>query len=96
MKTRPVILFWYRKNTRNPARPGTIYCRITVNGVEHNSATSIRTMKEDWSSEAQRLRGRSLTSKLANEELTRLENTLNDLAADLARQGKPVTARRLW
>jgi integrase/recombinase XerD len=95
MKTRPQILFLFRKDARHAERVGTIVCRITVRGISTSFSTGIRTMHEDWSLDAHRLRGRSVEAKRANEALTKLEDRLNDIAADLDRQDKIFTAKRL-
>lgn len=101
MRIRPIITFFFVKNRRltpgekTAATVGFLHCRITVLGKDKEFATGITLAYGEWSAEAQRLRGKSVAVKQANEGLTKLADRLNDLAADLDRQGKPVTASRL-
>lgn len=95
MKTRPQILFLFRKDARHVERPGSIVCRITVNGKATTFSTGIRALREEWNSEAHRLKGRTAETKRENDSLTKLEDRLNDIAADLDRQDKVFTAKRL-
>jgi integrase/recombinase XerD len=101
MRTRPIITYIFVRNRRLSVGPlcaetqGFIYCRLTVLGKDKEFATGLALTYGEWSVEAHRLRGKSVAVKQANEALTKLENRLNDLAADLDRQGKPITAQRL-
>ena len=101
MKTRANILFWFRKKTRlqeaekSPATPGGIMCRITVRGKEAEFTTGIKTTYGEWDAAAGRIRGRATAAKIANEQLVKMQDRIADLAADLDRQSKPITAKRL-
>jgi integrase/recombinase XerD len=102
MRIRPIITYIFVRNRRISVgelcadTQGFIYCRITVLGKDKEFATGIALTYGEWSVEAHRLRGKSVAAKQANEGLTKLEDRLNDLAADLDRQGKSITAQRLY
>jgi integrase/recombinase XerD len=89
------ILFWYRKNTRSLERPGTIYCRVTVDKVEHDFATAVRVFKSDWDSTRQQVRGRSDTAKVANQQLGQLHAGLTEAFNILEREGTYITPERV-
>lgn len=101
MKIRPIITYLFIRNRRvstgelGPDTQGYIYCRITVLGKDKEFATGLALTYGEWNLAAHRLRGKSVAAKQANEALTKLEDRLTDLAADLDRQGKSVTAQRL-
>jgi integrase/recombinase XerD len=89
------LLFWFRKNTRSLERPGTIYCRVTVDGVEYNFATVVRIHKEQWDSTAQQVRGRSDSAKVANQQLTQVGDGLREAFNILERAGTFITPERV-
>lgn len=99
MRTRASILFLFRKPKNagelTPDTSGTIVCRITVRGKHSTISTYIRTPYGKWNAAASRLVGPSVAVKQANETIVQMRNELTDLAADLNRQKKPVTAKRL-
>ena len=89
------LLYWFRKNTRSLERPGTIYCRLTIDKAEHNFATIIRIHKEQWDSTAQQVRGRSDSAKIANQQLTQLADGLREAFNILERAGTFITPERV-
>lgn len=89
------ILFWFRKNTRSVERPGTIYCRVTVDKVEHDFATAVRAFKPDWDSTRQQVRGRSDAAKAANQQLGQLHAGLTEAFNILEREGTYITPERV-
>lgn len=101
MKTRASILFLFRKKSRlqesekGPTTPGVIACRVTVRGKDAVISTGIKAAYGEWDCSASRLRGRSEAAKLANEQLVKMRDRITDIAADLDRQSKPITAKRL-
>ncbi len=109
MKTRPTILFLFIKPSRllntvlTPESPGTIYCRITVRGQRTMISTGIQLTYAEWDASASRAMYWAATEaklsrtavKQANEQIVKMLDQLTDIAADLNRQSKPVTARRM-
>lgn len=101
MKTRPNILFLFRKPKRffqqelAADMPGVIVCRIEVRGKRAMLSTGLKTTYGEWDSAAARLAGRSTAAKQANEQLVKMRDRLTDYAADLDRQGKQITAQKL-
>jgi integrase/recombinase XerD len=101
MKTRVNIIFWFRKKRqqaeeeKTAVTPGGIVCRITVAGKDCEFATGHFTTYGEWDSTSGRVRGRGDAARLINESLVKTRDQLTDIAADLERQKKSVTARRL-
>lgn len=89
------LLFWFRKNVRSSERPGTVYCRVSVDKVEFNFATAVRVFKEDWNATKQEVRGRSDTAKVANQALTQLADGLRESFNLLEREGTLITPERV-
>lgn len=89
------VLFWFRKNTRARERPGTVTCRVTVDGVEHNFASPARVHKDDWDATRQQVRGRSDAAKVANQQLQQLADGLREAFAVLEREGAYITPERV-
>jgi integrase/recombinase XerD len=89
------VLFWYRKNLRSIERPGTIYCRVTVNGEVRNIATVVRIHKADWDPTRQQMRGRSDEAKVANQQLQQLADGLREAFNILEREGTLITPDRV-
>ena len=97
---------WARKKAdsqaNDPHHAIAIYCRITVAGAKNiapvNFSTGFETVKSNWeaASGMGRVLGRTQADRLINSQLTKLRDELNDYHADLERQGKPVTARRIY
>lgn len=92
---RMALLFWFRKNVRTISRPGTIYCRITVEGGEHNFATPVRVFKDEWDAKTQKVRGRSEAAKTANDQLDELGDGLRRAETDLKKEGVYLTPERI-
>ncbi len=101
MKTRPHIRFALRLSkpftpaTRTPESSGSICCSITVRGKTTIFSTGLVTSYGLWDSHAHRVLGRSIPARQANEQIAKITDRLNDLAADLDRQDKAITAVRL-
>jgi site-specific recombinase XerD len=89
------VLFWFRKNTRALDRPGTVYCRITVDSVEYNFATIVRVYKEDWNAKQQEVRGRNDSAKVSNQQLTQLADGLREAFNILERERVFITPERV-
>ncbi|WP_162303590.1 site-specific integrase [Hymenobacter sediminis] len=89
------VLFWFRKNTRALDRPGTVYCRVTVDKAEHNFATSVRVFKADWDAHGQKVRGRSDAAKVANQQLQQLGDGLREAFNILEREGTYITPEKV-
>lgn len=89
------VLFWFRKNTRDRARPGTIQCRVTVDGVEYNFSAGVYAHKDDWDAGRQQVRGRSDETKVANQRLTQLADGLREAFNILEREGSYITPEKV-
>jgi integrase/recombinase XerD len=102
MRIRPIITYIFVRNRRVSTgylcadTQGFIYCRITVRGKKQEFATGIALLYGEWDIAAHRMHGKSVAAKQANEALVKLEDRLNDLAADLDRQNRVVTARAIY
>ncbi|SNR92609.1 site-specific integrase [Hymenobacter mucosus] len=96
MKTRLRILFLVRKNRTINGR-AVINCRLTIKDQPRvNFSTGQLIEVERWDSKAKRVAGTDETAARINRALVKLENDLNDIHADLERQKRPVTTRRLF
>lgn len=89
------ILVWFRKNTRARERPGTLYCRVTVDGVPHNFSTGVLAHKDDWDAHGQKVRGRSDETKVANQRLQQLADGLREAFNMLEREGCYITPEKV-
>ncbi len=89
------VLFWFRKNTRALERPGTLYCRVTVDKVDYNFATSVRVHKPEWDAQTQKVRGRSDAAKVSNQQLQQLADGLREAFNILEREGTYITPERV-
>lgn len=89
------LLYWFRKNVRSLERPGTVYCRISVDKTEYNVATSVRVFKDEWDATRQQVRGRSDTAKVANQTLTQLADGLREAFNLLEKEGVLITPERV-
>lgn len=89
------LLFWFRKNVRSAERPGTLYCRISVDKIEFNFATSVRVFKSEWDATRQAVRGRTDTAKVHNQTLTQLADGLREAFNVLEREGQLITPERV-
>ncbi|OGX80840.1 hypothetical protein BEN47_06170 [Hymenobacter lapidarius] len=58
-------------------------------------ATGIETTYGDWDGAASRVLGRTPAARTANESLVKMRDRLTDIVADLDRQNKPITAKRV-
>jgi integrase len=67
-----------------------------VRGQRAEIATGVRIELKDWqSSAAKRIAGNTDAAKRGNTYLLKMQNELEDMVADLDRQGKTVTAQKL-
>jgi integrase/recombinase XerD len=95
MKTDVGILFWIRANRENGKGLSTLSCRLTVRSARAEISTNMQVMPKEWSSERQRVLGTSEAAKRTNSYLLQMQNEIENLIADLDRQGKAVTAQGL-
>jgi integrase/recombinase XerD len=110
MKTHVSIRFWFRRKRvmsdisaategglrAEPTELGNICCRVTVAGREVNFSTHTPDVAYgDWNAKAQRVAGRKPAVVTVNAALTKMQDALTDIWADLERQGKSVTSRAI-
>lgn len=97
MKTRVGIMFWHRINRTNASGEAPLSCRLTVRGKRAEITTGIRVAPQDWDGKSRRVQksAGAEAAKRANSYLLQMENELEDIVADLDRQGKPITAQGL-
>lgn len=89
------LLFWFRKNVRALHRPGTLYCRVTVDKVEFNFATAVRVHKDEWDATRQQVRGRGDAARVGNQQLTQLADGLREAFNLLEKEGTYITPARV-
>lgn len=92
MKTHVGMLFWLRTDKTNSQDLTPISCRLTTRGSRAEITTHIRVQAAEWSKEQRRVMGNTAAARTANAALTKLQDQLTDIWADLERQKKPVTA----
>lgn len=95
MKTQVGIIYWQRTDKVNSQGQAPISCRITVRGQHAEVAANIRVARAEWGGSRVRVLGRSAEVRRHNSHLLQMQNELENLAADLDRQGKVVTAQGL-
>jgi integrase/recombinase XerD len=95
MKTPVNLMLWLLPHKANTSGQAPVYCRVTVRGRRSELSTGVRVAPKDWDDAAKRVLGKSDATKRANSYLLQLQNELEDLIADLNRQGKPITAQGL-
>ncbi len=96
MKTHVGIIFWLRSDRANPKGLAPISCRLTVRGQRAEVSTGVKAAHSDWSANAaKRIAGNTDAAKRGNTYLLKMQNELEDLVADLDRQGKTITAKKL-
>lgn len=95
MKTDVGILFWVRAHRENVRGLSTLSCRLTVRGARAEISTNMQVIPKEWSSERQRVLGTSEAAKRTNSYLLQMQNEIENLIADLDRQGKAITAQGL-
>jgi integrase/recombinase XerD len=95
MKTQVSIMFWLRADRENTKGLAPISCRLTVRGARAEISTSIRVNPKEWSAAAKRILSKTEAAKRGNSYLLQMQNELENLIADLDRQGKMITAQGL-
>lgn len=103
MKTPITICYWSRKQRIGTCleqnSPVTIYCRLTVRGQKGRAefSTCLDTVYGNWvpANGMGFVKGKTQADKHINIQLTKLRDELNDIHADLERQGKTVTAAKI-
>lgn len=103
MRTHLTTCYWVRKKrgyTRLETNtPVTIYCRITVRGRQERAefSTGLETVYGSWvpANGKGYVKGKTQADRHVNTQLTKLRDDLNDIHADLERQGKVVTAAKI-
>jgi integrase/recombinase XerD len=95
MKTSVKILFWLGLSSQNAKGQAPINCRVTVAGKRTELRTGIWVEPKEWSDARKKVLGSGPAARTANAALTKMQDQLNDLHADLERQDKPVTAQAL-
>src|SRR5690606_34764042 len=86
------LLFYLKKPGYYVSGPVPIYMRITVDGIEREMSTKLQADPEKWSSEANRLTGKSDLTKAINDALDTLEAKAIQARTQLIAMNKPVTA----
>lgn len=89
------VLFWFRKNTRALERPGTVQCRVTVDGVPYNFSTAVYCHRADWDSARQAVKGRTDAVRVANQSLQQLADGLREAFNILEREGAYITPEKV-
>ncbi|WP_460995154.1 phage integrase SAM-like domain-containing protein [Spirosoma harenae] len=90
------ILFKLRRNKRDGAAKATIYCRIKVDGQNSNDfSTFISLMPDQWDSDAQRIKGKSLKVHDNNLRLAQIHSDLTRLFLQLQQEDENLTAQEL-
>ena len=88
------VLFFLRKNVNN--ENGTIYCRITVNGIRCSPfSTYIKTQKKLWNADSQVIIGNSSESQIDNETLRQIRLTIKEIYNEFLSLGRSISAEIL-
>lgn len=95
MKTRVSVMLWRKTHKTNSKGLAPISCRVTVAGKRAEITTQVRVPLDEWSDARKKVLGSTAAARTANAALTKIADELIDLAADIERQGKPVTAQSL-
>lgn len=95
MKTILGLTFWLRTDKMNSKGTVPLSCRLSIRGRKAELSTGIRLAPKDWNGPRRKVLGTSEAAKRANSYLLQMQNELEDLVADLDRQGKVVTAQNL-
>jgi len=91
----PPPRFLYLSNRRQPAGPGTLLCRVTVDGTDQEFSTGVRCARADWDAKAQQVRGKSAAVQLANRKLGQLKTGIESLSLAKEGTGEAYTAESL-
>lgn len=92
METSFGLLFYPKKPKGYKSGNVPIYFRITVDGIERELSTRLRVDPEKWSSEGNRLTGRTDAVKAVNDYLDVLHTKAIQARTQLTALSKPVTA----
>lgn len=92
METSFGLLFYPKKPKGYKSGNVPIYFRITVDGIERELSTRLQVDPEKWSSEANRLMGRTDAVKAVNDYLDVLYTKAIQARTQLTAMSKPVTA----
>ena len=87
--------FLFVANRRQPAQPGFLLCRVTVDKVNVEFATKLRCARADWDAKAQQIRGKSDAVKTANKRLNHIRAQLDALGMEKDNAGLAYTAEQL-
>ncbi len=93
MKTHVGVIFWQRTDKINKQGLAPVSCRLTHGGKATELSTGIRVAPAEWGGTHRRVLGKSEAARRANSYLLQMHNALENIVADLDRQGKPVTAQ---
>jgi len=86
------LLFYLKKPKDYITGPIPIYFRITVDGVEREISAKLKADPDKWSSDAQRITGKSEVTKAVNDCLDVLQAKAIQARTQLMAMSKPVTA----
>lgn len=95
MKTQACMMFWLRTDKVNKQGLAPLSCRLTVKGKRVEISTNIRVAPKDWNGARKKVLGKTEAASRANSYLLQMQNQLEDIVADLDRQGKPATAQSI-
>ena len=89
------VLFTLKRNKEDKAGEVPIYLRITVNGERAEVSTNRKVEVSKWDSNTQRVKGRSETARILNDNLDNLQNRVNRDFNSLSEKGEEITASDL-
>lgn len=90
------IRFVLRHNLRDQARPATIYCRITLDGVRAGDfSTFEHVIPDQWHAKGQVVTAGTPEATLTNEALANTRNALREILNRFLREDTQPTANRI-
>lgn len=92
METSFGLLFYLKRPKNYKSGVAPIYFRITVDGIEREMSTKLQADPEKWSTDANRLTGRTDAIKAVNDCLDVLHTKAIQARTQLMAMSKPVTA----
>lgn len=95
MKTRACMMFWLRTDKVNKQGLAPLSCRLTVKGKRVEITTNIRVAPKDWNPVRKKVLGKTEAAMRDNSYLLQMQNRIDEIVADLDRQGKPATAQSI-
>jgi integrase len=95
MSTNYAVLFYLKKPKNYTNGPMPVYMRITVDGIPKELSTGKACEPSRWSSQANRVVGKTEESKLLNAYFDTLENQLADIHLQMTKLRLEITAQLL-